>query len=165
MSFCGGGGNEMNKYLLIVLTIILSILLSACSNQEEVIKIKSQDSLRTLYIQKVEGDSSSEEMTKMVKDKEKIDKILAMIEGLKVKESNSKYIFNEMKSQDTYTFSFFESGTNESGKEVPYAFSVLNEGTFIFTHNDVGSLKTPRITNVKHKDLLNEMKQLLELPF
>ncbi|MEH7309312.1 hypothetical protein [Neobacillus drentensis] len=154
-----------NKYLFIGITIIVSILLSACSANEEVIKIHSKDSLRTLFIQKVEGNSSSEEMTKIVKDKDKIEKILSKIEGLKVEDSNSQFAFDELKSQNTYTFSFFDSEKFESGKEVPYAFSVLNDGTFIFTHKDVGLIKTPRMTIAKHKDLLNEMKQLLEINF
>ena len=119
---------SINKYF-ICFTLSLFFLLSACSGSEQAIEIKSKDSLRTLFIEKVDGNSSSEEMSIIVKDKDKIEKLLSMIEGLKVKESNSEYVFDEIKSQSTYTFSFFESEEIQSGKEVPYAFSVLNDGT------------------------------------
>lgn len=117
-----------------------------------------------LFIQKVEDNASSEEMTKIVKDKQKVKKILTMIEGLKVKETNSEYVLEQMKSQNTYIFSFSEDENIETGV-VPYAFNVLNDGTFIFTHEKVNSLQKPRITTGKHQDLLNEMKQLLEIDF
>lgn len=149
---------SINKYF-ICFTLILFFLLSACSGSEQVIEIKSKDSLKTLLIEKVDGNSSSEEMTKIVKDKDKIENVLSMIEGLKVKESSSEYVFDEIKSQSTYTFSFFESEEIESGKEVPYAFSVLNYGTLIFSHKDVGSPITLRITTAKDKDLLNDINQ------
>lgn len=149
---------SINKYF-ICFTLILFFLHSACSGSEQVIEIKSKDSLKTLLIEKVDGNSSSEEMTKIVKDKDKIENVLSMIEGLKVKESSSEYVFDEIKSQSTYTFSFFESEEIESGKEVPYAFSVLNYGTLIFSHKDVGSPITLRITTAKDKDLLNDINQ------
>jgi hypothetical protein len=155
---------SINKYFL-WFTLILVFLLSACSGSEQVIEIKGKESLKTLLIEKVDGNSSSEEMTKIVKDKDKIEKVLSKIEGLKVKESSNEHLFDEIKSQSTYTFGFSENEEIESGKEVPYAFSVLNDGTLIFTHKDVGSPITPRITTVKDKDLLNDIKQILEIQF
>ncbi|MED3652853.1 hypothetical protein P4489_00585 [Heyndrickxia sporothermodurans] len=154
-----------NKYTFIGFLTIWSILLCACSGNKEEIKIVKKNSLSTIFIQKVVDNSSSEEMTKIVKDKKMVEKILSMVEGLKVKKSNSKYIFDEMKTQNTYSFGFFENEKIQSGKKVPYAFYVLNDGTFVFTHNDVGSIKKTRITIDKHKDLLSKMKQLLEINF
>jgi hypothetical protein len=155
---------SINKYF-IWFTLILVFFLSACSRSEQVIEIKSKDSLRSLLIEKIDTNFSSEEMTKLVKDKDKIEKVLSMIEGLKVKESSSEHVFDEINSQSTYTFNFFENEEIESGKEVPYAFSVLNDGTLIFTHKDVGSPITPRITTVKDKDLLDDIKQILGINF
>ncbi|MED3652109.1 hypothetical protein [Heyndrickxia sporothermodurans] len=154
-----------NKYTFIGFLTILSILLCACSGNKEEIKIDKKNSLSTIFIQKVVDNSSSEEMTKIVKDKKMVKKILSMVEGLKVKKSDSQYIFDEMKTQNTYSFNFFESEKIQSGKKVPYAFYVLNDGTFVFTHNDVGSIKKTRITIDKHKDLFSKMKQLLEINF
>ncbi|KYD03519.1 hypothetical protein [Heyndrickxia sporothermodurans] len=155
-----------NKYTFIGFLTILSILLCACSGNKEEIKIDKKNSLSTIFIQKVENNSSSEGMTKIVKDKKMVEKILSMVEGLKVKKSNSKYIFDEMKTQNTYSFGFFENEKIQSGeKKVPYAFYVLNDGIFVFTHNDVGSIKKTRITIDKHKNLFSKMKQLLEINF
>jgi hypothetical protein len=153
------------KNYFIWFTLILVFLLSACSGNEQVVEIKSKDSLRTLLIEKVDGNSSSEEMTKIVKDKDKIEKVLSMIEGLKVKESSSQHVFDEIKLQSTYTFSFSDNEEIESGKEVPYAFLILKDGTLIFTHKDVDSPITPLITTVKDKNLLNEIKHILEVQF
>jgi hypothetical protein len=152
------------KNYFIWFTLILVFLLSACTGNEQVIEIKSKDSLRTLLIEKVDGNSSSEEMTKIVKDKDKIEKVLSVIEGLKVKESSSEHVFDEIKTQSTYTFSFSKNEI-ESGKEVPYAFFILKDGTLIFTHNDVDSPITPRVTTIKDKDLLNDIKQILKIQF
>lgn len=153
------------KNYFIWFTLILVFLLSACSGNEQVIEINSKDSLRTLLIEKVDGNSSSEEMTKIVKDKDKIEKVLSMIEGLKVKESSSEHVLDEIKLQSTYTFSFSDNEEIESGKEVPYAFFILKDGTLIFTHKDVDSPITPLITTVKDKNLLNEIKHILEVQF
>lgn len=54
-----------------------------------------------LFIQKTEDQTSSEEMTKMVTDQQKIEKILTMVEGLKVEETDTDYILTEMKAQDS----------------------------------------------------------------
>lgn len=152
-----------NKF--IGLTLIL-FLLSACSGKEEVIQIENKNFSGTLWIQKVEDNSSSEEMTKIVRDKQKIEQILTMVDGLKVKEKDTEYMFDELKSHNAYMFIITEGKKMESGKVVPsYAFNVLDDGTFFFTNINVNSIRKPRMTTEKHKDLLNEMKQLLELNF
>lgn len=156
---------SINKNFVISLTFICLLILNACSQKEEVIEINGKDSLKTLSIQKMVENSSSEEMNRMVKDKVKIDKVLTMIEDLEVKEISSEKIFDKMKTQTTYSYNFFENENIESGKEVPYAFSVLDDGTFIFTHKDVGSLQTPRMTTTHHKKLLKEINQLLGIEF
>ncbi|WP_430787006.1 hypothetical protein VBD025_15320 [Virgibacillus flavescens] len=104
-------------------------------------------------------------MTKTIKDKQKIKKVLTMIEGLKVKKSSSESIVKQLKSQNNYSFGFAESDKLESGKKIPYTFSVLKDGTFIFPYEDFNSLQKPRITIEKHKELLNEIKELLEINF
>jgi hypothetical protein len=149
----------------IVPFIVMTFLLSTCSGNEETIKLEDKSFASTLFIQKVEDNSSAEEMTKIVKDEEKIEQILAMIEGLKVEETNNEYALDEMKLQKTYIFNFFEGEKMETAKEVPYAFSVLEDGTFIFTHNDFNSPQVPRITLEKHKELLDDIKQLFEIDF
>ena len=91
--------------------------------------------------------------------------VATMVEGLKVKETDTDYMLAEMKAQDSYSFSFAEGEKMESGKQAPYSFVVLNDGTFLFTHKDVNSPQKPRMTIEKHKNLLKEMKDLLEMDF
>lgn len=155
----------MMKYQWIGLLIILFVL-SACSGNEiEVIEINNKNFSNALFIQKVVDDSSTEEMTKMVSDQQKIEKILTMVDGLKVEETNTDYMFKEMKSRNTYMFVFTEGEELPLEKEIPYAFNVLEDGTFFFSYKNVNSHQKPRKTIEKHKDLLNEMKQLLEIDF
>ncbi|WP_010529145.1 hypothetical protein [Lentibacillus jeotgali] len=118
-----------------------------------------------LFIQKVEDNTSSEEMTKVIKDKQKIKQVLTMVEGLKVKETNSENITDQLKSQNNYSFNFSKGEKLETSKRVPYSFTVLSDGTFIFPYKDFNSLQKPRITIEKHKELFNDIKQLLEINF
>ncbi|ASK64168.1 hypothetical protein CFK37_19445 [Virgibacillus phasianinus] len=140
-------------------------LLSACSENEEVVKVKEKGLSGQLFIQKVENNTSSEEMTKMIKDKQKIKKILTMVEGLKVKETSNENAFDQMKSQNSYTFIFSKGEKLETVKKAPYAFHVLSDGTFIFPYKDFNSLQKPRKTVEKHKELFNDIKQILEIDF
>lgn len=116
-----------------------------------------------MFVQKVEHNSSSEEKTKIIKDKQKIRQVLTMVEGLKVKETNKA--LGKMKSQNTYMFAFSKGKNLEAGKKVPYAFNVLSDGTFIFLFKDFDSLEKPRITLEKHKKLLEDIKKLCKINF
>ncbi|EQB36292.1 MULTISPECIES: hypothetical protein [Virgibacillus] len=116
-------------------------------------------------IQKSVNNSSSEELTKMVNEKQKIKQILTIIEGLKVKRTTSEKVFEKMKTQDNYTFAFSEGKELKVGKKASYAFYVLEDGTFIFPYSDVNSLQEPLITIKKHKELLGEIKELSEVDF
>ncbi|MEH6908153.1 hypothetical protein [Neobacillus drentensis] len=153
------------KSLFISLMVVF-VFLSGCSGKkEEVVKLEDKNFSGMLLIQKTEDQTSSEELTKMVTDQQKIEKILTLVEGLNVKETDADYMLAEMKAQDSYSFSFAEGEKMESGKPAPYSFVVLNDGTFLFTHKDVNSPQKPRMTIEKHKDTLKEMKDLLEVDF
>ncbi|MFB6467859.1 hypothetical protein ACE38V_13800 [Cytobacillus sp. Hz8] len=153
------------KKIFLIGIAFISLFLSACSDEQNVNKMKEKNSLKLIFIQKVEGNETSEEMTKIVSDKTQIQKIISMVEELKVKESNNDIIIEKMQTQDNYMFSFYDRKTIQSGTEISYSFSVLNDGTFIFTHHDVGSIDTPRITTEKHVELLNDIKQQLDIHF
>lgn len=115
-------------------------------------------------MQKVEGNSSNEDLTKKISEPSKIKEILNMVEGVKVQEVEEKSLFETLKSQNTYMFSFSEE--LKSAEEMPYAFYVLKDGTLVFTHDKVNSVrKKPLVSSDKHKDLLNEIKDKLELDF
>lgn len=149
-----------------LMIVFILALISACSEQKvEVIELQDKNFSCMLMIQKMEGNTVSEEMNKIVRDKQKIEKLLAMIEGLEVRETDTDKMADALKSQDSYSFNFARGKELESGKPVPYSFILLIDGTFFFTNKDVNSIQQPRMTILKHKELLNEMKQLLEVDF
>ncbi|MFC4559338.1 hypothetical protein ACFO3D_14150 [Virgibacillus kekensis] len=150
------------KYIVTSLMMFLSLI--GCSENKTVINIDDKSSFSTLVIQKMENNSSSEEMTKIIRDKQKIKQILKLVEGVKVKETKKDYAFNQLKSKSSYMFGFFEGEKTETGR-IPYAFYILADGTFIFTYKEVNSIQQPRITVKKHEDLLNEIKRRLEIDF
>ncbi|WP_064093366.1 hypothetical protein [Rossellomorea aquimaris] len=103
------------KRLFLGLTILVFIL-CGCSNSEQVKEIEIKDKAGSLFIQKVENDTSSEELTKVVDDKQLIEQVLAMIEGLEVKKISSEEAVEKMKGSNTYMFAFLEGKEIESGK-------------------------------------------------
>jgi hypothetical protein len=82
--------------------------MSGCSDGEQVIEIEHKEKAGSLFIQKVENDSSSEELTKVVNDKQQIEQILTMAEGLEVKKISTEETMEKMKETDTYMFVFSE---------------------------------------------------------
>jgi translation initiation factor 1 (eIF-1/SUI1) len=146
--------------------VLLLVLISACSEKKpEVIEIEDKNFSDMLMIQKMEDNIETEEMNKIVRDKQKIEKILTMVEGIKVKEMDRDYVIERLKSKDSYSFSFAEGEKLESGKPIPYTFIIFNDGTLFFTNKDVNSNQQPRMAIEKHKDLLIEMKKLIKLDF
>ena len=139
--------------------------MSGCSNGEQVIEIENKEKAGSLFIQKVENDSSSEELTKVVSDKQQIEQVLTMAEGLEVKKINSEVTMEKMKASNTYMFVFSEGKGIESGKKATFAFYALENGTFIFPYRDFNSPQEPLITVERQKGLLDEMKKLIEITF
>ncbi|CQR46621.1 hypothetical protein BN1058_00890 [Paraliobacillus sp. PM-2] len=143
---------------------LIALLLSACSSNAETINFEDKSFANTLYIQKVENNSSSEEMNKMVTDKDKINEVLSMVEGLKVEKINTDTFMEKLQSQSAYMFGFFQ-GDGKNTEKGKYAFNILEDGTILLNYDRVDNPGTPLITTEKNKDLLNEMKQKLEISF
>ncbi|TMU85042.1 hypothetical protein FGG79_14195 [Bacillus sp. BHET2] len=71
-----------------------------------------------------------------------------------------------MKSKETYMFSFFKTDDITGVKIVPYTFYIMEDGTIIFTHKGVDSLQEePLVTTEEHQELLNRIKENLEIEF
>ncbi|KAB2336339.1 hypothetical protein F7731_12715 [Cytobacillus depressus] len=156
---------DIIKRYFALISIAVLFLLSSCSENIEVVNIKDKSLSGQLLIQKAEDNTSSREMTKTIKDKQKIKQVLTMVEGLEVKETNSENVTNQLKEQNNYLFYFSEGEKLETSKKAPYAFSVLSDGTFIFFYKDFNAPQKPRITIEKHKELFNDIKQILEINF
>lgn len=149
------------KYISVLLIVIV-LLLSACSGDKETVKLDDKSFADTLFVQKVENNSSSGEMTKIVTDKDKIEKILSMVEGLKVEKTSNESLFEELKKQDVYMFGFFK-GTATATKKGEYAFNILEDGTILFSNYD--NQNSASVTTKEHIDLMEEIKQVLEINF
>ena len=150
--------------LIVPLTIIV-FLLSACSDNEQVIGIEDKGSASLLFIQKVENNTSSEEMTRMVKDKQEVEQVLTMVEGVEVKKTIPEEIMDKMESTDTYMFVFSVGEELQTGEAAPYAFYALENGTFVFLYSDFNSPQEPLITTERHQGLLDDIKHLFGIEF
>lgn len=151
------------RYQIVPLIVIL-FLFSACSGNGEAIKIEDKSFANTLFIQKVEDNSTAEELSKIVRDKEKIEQVLSLVEGLKVEEIKKENFFDELKSHNSYMFGFLKDKKIKTGK-IPYSFYILDDGTFLFNYENDDSQRTLRVTIEKQKKLFEEIKQLLKIDF
>ncbi|SEQ55790.1 hypothetical protein [Piscibacillus halophilus] len=135
------------KYLSVSLVVVI-LILSACSNDEEVVTFENKDFANTLIVQKVENSSSSSDKKKTVTDKEKIEKVLSKVEGLKVKKISVEDSMDQLQGQEVYTFGFFKDP--ESAENGEYAFNVLEDGKILINYDDVANPNTPLITLDTH---------------
>ncbi|GGD25707.1 hypothetical protein [Pontibacillus salipaludis] len=149
----------------LMISLALLAFLVACSNGEQVIEIEGKDRASALFIQKVENHSTSDESSLKVNDRQLIEKVLTKVEGLTVKETTTEKTMEKMKSSITYMFVFSESEEFQTGKPLPYAFYILEDGTFIFPYSDFNSKQNPLITTDNDQELLDEMKDLVEIEF
>lgn len=149
---------------IISFLMLVCFLLNACSQNEETVEIDDKGFANMLLVQKIEGNIASDDMTKIVKDKEKITETLEMVEGLEVKEIEVNRMFEKLRAQNAYMFSFLENDVRDTEK-IPYAFYILEDGTVLFTAENVGSPEYPRVSIAKQEDLLDEMREMLDVEF
>ncbi|MGD6801887.1 hypothetical protein ACQCVK_20020 [Rossellomorea vietnamensis] len=157
----------MNKTIsfLTIFLVLAAFFLGACASGEEVLKIEDTTFAKMLIVQKVENDTSDEALTKSITDETKVEETLKLVRGLKVKELSTDEFFNKLKSQNSYSFSFFKTEQDTSGM-IPYTFYVLEDGTMMFTFEEVDSLREkPLITIHAEKELLDKIKDHLEIEF
>jgi hypothetical protein len=157
----------MNRTARIFSSLVLILIVTACSTSSaKEVQIEQPGFANTLFIQKVEGQESSEERTMMVTDHSKIESILHQVNGLSLEEAASTSLFQTLKSQPTYMFGFSKKEKLNSGDSMEYGFYILKDGTFIFTHKDVDQLrKRPAVSKEKHKELLHDIKGELDINF
>lgn len=149
---------------IVIPLIVIVFFISACSGNEETIKFEDKSFANTLFVQKVENNSSSEELTKMVTDKDKIKDVLSMVEGLKVEKIDTDNFMEKLKSQNSYMLGFLRGNGMNTEKE-RYGFVILEDGTILFNYDNVDGPATPLITTEKHTDLVNEIIHILEIKF
>ncbi|WP_316569377.1 hypothetical protein [Neobacillus sp. YIM B06451] len=148
--------------VFIISLLLIVFLIDWYTGKKVSISMNKDVQLQEIVIQKGIGNLSDIK-NRTVKNPQKAEEILSMVEGLKVKEAKEKV---RIESPDTYMFSFHTGDDSERGEMVPYSFFVLGDGTFIFTHEDVDKpLENPLVTTSKHKELLDEIRQHVGLNF
>ncbi|TYS16627.1 hypothetical protein FZC78_11590 [Rossellomorea vietnamensis] len=138
----------MNKSIsfLTIFVVLTAFFLGACVSDEEVLKVEDKTFAKMLIVQKVENDTSDEALTQSISDESKVEETLKLVSGLKVKEISTDEFFDELKSQNSYSFSFFKTEQDISGM-VPYTFYALEDGTMMFTFDGPESLKQKTSNN------------------
>ncbi len=156
------GGDIMKKWLMSIL--VTAIILAGCSAKEETIAFEDKQFASTLVIQKVEHNASTEEKTKMVTEEDKIEKTLTQMEGLEVEEISQDSFVKKLKSKSSYTFVFLGPDQKESGKG-KYAFAILEDGTILFNFTEVEDPGSTMISKQKQPEVLEELKEKLDVSF
>ncbi|MEW4305626.1 hypothetical protein [Rossellomorea marisflavi] len=152
----------MKKCLMSIL--VTAIILAGCSAKEEIIAFKDKQFANTLIVQKVENNTSTEEQTKMVTEKNTIEKVLTQVEGLEVEEISQDSFMKKLKSKSSYSFVFLGPDQIESGKG-KYAFTILKDGTILFNFAEVEDPGSTMISKQKQPEVLEELKKQLDVSF
>ncbi|WP_409271695.1 hypothetical protein V1499_19130 [Neobacillus sp. SCS-31] len=149
--------------VVMIISLLLIVFLIDRFTEKKVRITKNEDvQLQEIVIQKGIGNLSDIK-NRTVNSPQKAEEILSMVEGLKVKEAKEKV---RIESPDTYVFSFHRGENSGIEKIVGYSFFVLGDGTFVFTHQDINKpLDNPLVTTSTHKELLDEIRQQLNLNF
>jgi len=156
------GRNIMKKWLMSIL--VTAIILAGCSAKEETIAFKDKQFANTLIVQKVENNTSTEEQTKMITEKDTLEKVLTQVEGLEVEEISQDSFMKKLKSKSSYTFVFLGPDQKESGKG-KYAFAILEDGTILFNFAEVEDPGSTMISKQKQPQVLEELKSQLDVSF
>ncbi|ASN06760.1 hypothetical protein [Virgibacillus necropolis] len=149
----------------IISVILILVMLSACSNEEKVLEIKDKSFAETLLINKVvDNVSGSSGEPIVIKEDQRIIKLLTMVEGMNVKKGDYDKFINKLRIRDSYSFSISDEEKLTTGTYVAYSFYVLEDGTFFFIQNTGDAIKR-YITTKKYPDMLNKIKETLEIDF
>jgi len=140
----------------------MCVSLSACSGYEETIKIDDKEFANMLVITKIVDNHPTEDSDVFIKDKQKIKEVLSMVEGVQVQSIENEQSMSKMKSGTVYMFGFFKDSETKTQKG-EYAFAILENGTIIFNYDNIGDTNTPAVTTKKQKELLNKIKQELNI--
>ncbi|MDX8046455.1 hypothetical protein SH601_10720 [Gracilibacillus sp. S3-1-1] len=145
--------------------LILVSLLCGCGTIKTNVQIEDKDFADLLFVQKVENNFTSDKLAMPISNQTEIRQVLSMVDGLDAKKIDNDELINILEKQDNYyMFAFFESEeSNPTTRE--YRFQVLEDGTILFDVNKIGTSDFPLVTTDTHNDLLEEMKEMLEINF
>lgn len=149
-------GGFMKKRIVIL--VVLVAVLGACS-EEEVLKMKDKD-FNTLNISSLSGKV---EDPIVIKDNKQVNKVLEMVEGLKVK-ADKDIVEETTKLEDAIGFAFTKDDKLKTGR-IPYTFYILKNDKFMFPQDKINSTQTPRVTIKKQPELAKKIKKIYGINF
>ncbi|UOQ84090.1 hypothetical protein [Gracilibacillus salinarum] len=153
------------KKVFVLLVIILLCILSACSWNEKTVEFKNKDFANTLFVQKVENNFTSKKLSKPIEDDKKIKEILTMLDGLKAEQIDNEELIKILEDQDNYYMFGFYGDDKIKNQRGDYAFQFLEDGTILFSYDAKSTDSYPLISVAHHQELLEDMKDVLEISF
>ncbi|SFL91915.1 hypothetical protein SAMN04487943_10590 [Gracilibacillus orientalis] len=150
---------------LSVILVVLISLLCACSTEQKTVQVDNKDFVNTLFVQKVENNFTSDKLLKQIEDQEKIEQVLSMVEGLEAEEIDNDELIGVLENHANYYMFQFSEGENTNTDRGDYGFQVLEDGIILFSYDQPNTSSQPLITVNTHKDLLEDMKEMLEITF
>ncbi len=148
-----------------IIFIILISLLSACSEEEETVEIEDKNFANTLYVQKIENNFSSKELTKPIENQEQIEEVLSKVEGLQAERISNDEFIQKLENQDNYYRFGFVGQSGSDVREDQYAFQIMKDGTILFNFDQINNPTHSLITVTTHEELLEELKEELGIKF
>ncbi|WP_058305976.1 hypothetical protein [Gracilibacillus massiliensis] len=150
---------------ILIFSILFLSLLSACNNDEEKVTIEDKNFANILYVQKIENNYSSRELTKPIEDQEKIQEVLTIVEGLPAEKISTDEFIQKLENQDDYYRFGFVGENGENVQRDQYAFQIMDDGTIIFNFDQINNPDHPLVTVTAHHEILEELKEVLGIQF
>lgn len=139
------------------------LALVACGNEEKTTNVPDPTKFKTAQIQTIHNNDADEKDTITIKDKEKVQQILKLVDGLKTKEQNITNTEKEMKKVDSYFFYFENKKERDKKNPIPYSVFMTDDGRIFFTHSDIDKLMVPQRSVEKHPEIVKEIKEIVGL--
>ncbi|RWZ54560.1 hypothetical protein EQV77_14930 [Halobacillus fulvus] len=147
--------------ILVVILSLAFVFINGCATSSSESKIPDEEVYNTLYVQNVnENGTRTDENRLELSDKEKIEKLIHMVEGLETKNATDqdvKELHKELRKPNTYTFTLSENSNSESRK---YIFTISSNG-YLYLTDANNSVKS--ITTEEHPNLLHTVKKELNI--
>ncbi|WP_186580608.1 hypothetical protein [Aquibacillus kalidii] len=148
----------------IIVALFFLLFVSACSDSSQMkVEIDRGKLTNTLFVQKIQSDSS-QELSKTIINEKQIAEVINKIEDIEIEDMDSSTILTEIKSENTYMFSFIEGKADHTGKPT-YVFFANEEGYFYFSTMKDNKIKLTSKSVAKHKEILDEINNILHVDF
>ncbi|MBQ0138720.1 MAG: hypothetical protein KBT36_05440 [Kurthia sp.] len=148
---------------LLPILVVLILALAACGDKEQTTNVPDPAKFKSAQIQTIHNNDADEKDTIVLKDKEKVQEVLKLVDGLKTKEQNITKTEKEMKKVDSYFFYFENKKVRDDKNPIPYSVFMTDDGRIFFTHSDIDELMVPQRSVEKHPEIVKQIKEIVGL--